>query len=129
MLSQADVALGAFGGTAKAARVIPCKVYDALMIGVPVITAATPAVGRVLRHRLNAILIPPNDPETLAQEILVLKSDPVLRSILAVEGKCAFIEIGKPEVVGRKVRSICEEVGARFTKEGASVTSEAKLKP
>ncbi len=48
-LAQADFFFGIFGTTGKALRVIPNKVYQALAIGRPVITAATPAFDADLR--------------------------------------------------------------------------------
>ena len=128
ILSQFDVALGAFGATPKAARVVPCKVYDALMAGVPLITAATPAVSRLLCNRLNAVLIPPRDPIALAKEIRTLKENPALRRLLAQEGRRTFVEIGRPEMVGQRVRCICEEVIARMKKQSASGRYEARSK-
>lgn len=38
LLGQADVALGVFGGTGKASRVLPFKVYLSLAAGTPVVT-------------------------------------------------------------------------------------------
>lgn len=48
-LAQADFFFGIFGTTGKALRVIPNKVYQALAIGRPVLTAATPAFDEALR--------------------------------------------------------------------------------
>jgi glycosyltransferase involved in cell wall biosynthesis len=126
LLSRADVALGVFGVTRKAARVIPCKVYDALAAGVPVITADTPAVRRLLRHGHNAILVPPGDAHALADGILLLRKDPALRAHLAREGRRTFEEVGIPEVVGRKLLSICAAALDQAAAGRAGRTPEAK---
>lgn len=112
-LSQADLALGAFGATPKAARVIPCKVYDALAAGVPVLTADTLAVRHLLRHGHNAFLVPPGDARALADRLLLLKKDPGLREHLALEGRRTFDLIGAPEIVGRKLLLICQKTVGR----------------
>lgn len=109
-LCEADVALGIFGVTPKAARIIPCKVYDALAAGVPLITRESPAVCRLLHHRRNALLVPPGDPRALAEAILSLQRDPSLRSRLSAEGRRTFEETATPERVGQRMLSICGEV-------------------
>lgn len=48
-IARADVCFGIFGTSGKAQRVIPNKVYQALAVGRPVITAATPAFDADLR--------------------------------------------------------------------------------
>lgn len=53
-LAQADFFFGIFGTSAKAQRVIPNKVYQALAIGRPVITAGTGAFEAALRAEEEA---------------------------------------------------------------------------
>ena len=71
----ADVCLGVFGGSDKAARVIPNKVYDALACGRPVVTAGTPGARELLHDNEDALLVPTADGAALAaalQRLLVL---------------------------------------------------------
>ena len=65
-LNRAGCALGIFGTTPKARRVIPNKVFQALACGTPVITADTPAARELLRDGESALLVPPGDPDALA---------------------------------------------------------------
>lgn len=74
-----DLSLGVFGVTPKTFRVIPSKVYDICAAGVPFITADTPAIREVFTHKKNAYLVPPGNPNALAEAILDLKNDPELR--------------------------------------------------
>ncbi len=69
-LSVADLALGIFGTTDKAARVIPHKVVDAVAAGVPVITRDSPAIRERFAAHPGVILIPAGDPAALATAIL-----------------------------------------------------------
>ena len=66
-LHRAACALGIFGTSAKAARVIPNKAFQALACGTPLVTADTPAARELLRDGESALLVPPGDPQALAR--------------------------------------------------------------
>jgi glycosyltransferase involved in cell wall biosynthesis len=71
-IGRAHVSLGIFGTTEKTLRGIPVKVYDALAMGMAIITGDTPAAREVLTHEQNALLCPVGDPEALARAIVRL---------------------------------------------------------
>ena len=68
-LHRASCALGIFGTSEKAQRVIPNKVFQALACGTPVVTADTPAARELLRDGESALLVPPGDPDALVNAI------------------------------------------------------------
>lgn len=66
LMAKADVCLGIFGTSDKAARVIPNKVYQALAAGKPLITRASPAMRELADgDRAGLYLVPGNDPDAL----------------------------------------------------------------
>jgi len=109
-LRACHVSLGVFGTTGKAARVIPCKVYDALAVGRPVITADTPGARELLTDGENALLVPPGDPDALAAAILRLSRDEDLRLRLARSGHRTFLENASPDALGRRMLEILSAI-------------------
>ena len=92
LMAQADVCLGIFGTSAKAQRVIPNKVYDALACARPVITADTPAIRELLRPDEEVIVCPPGDPGAPRRRDRPLPWDDALRSSIAARGHARFRE-------------------------------------
>jgi len=98
-VAASDICLGVFGAGGKASRVIPCKVYDALAMARPVVTADTPAA-RELLDEGNAVLVPPGDPDALAAAIAALADDPARRRALGDAGRAAWEARCTPEAIG-----------------------------
>jgi glycosyltransferase involved in cell wall biosynthesis len=75
-IAEADVCLGIFGATGKAARVIPNKAFQILAMGRPLITEDSPAIRELLSDGMPGIyLIPPADPEALLAAIVKYRQD------------------------------------------------------
>ena len=69
-IAKADICLGIFGDTGKAARVIPNKVFQILSAGAPLITRDSPAIRESLSPDMEGMyLIPPADPEELLEAV------------------------------------------------------------
>ncbi|MBI5756083.1 MAG: glycosyltransferase family 4 protein [Nitrospirae bacterium] len=106
----ADICLGIFGTTEKASMVIPCKIYNCLAMGKPVITADTPAAREILSDGVHAILCPPGDPQSLASAILKLRDSPRYREDIGKAGYDLFRTTMSPGQVGFNLRQILEEI-------------------
>ena len=83
-IQQADILLGVFGISAKAERVIPNKVYQALACGRPVITRHSTAYPG--GETTGLLQIPEGDPEALATTVADLAKN---RHELAARGQAA----------------------------------------
>jgi glycosyltransferase involved in cell wall biosynthesis len=87
LVARADISLGIFGTTPKAARVIPNKVFQTLALGKPVITADTPALRECFTPGEHLLATPPGDAEALAESIRLLAGDEGLRAALGKGGR------------------------------------------
>jgi glycosyltransferase involved in cell wall biosynthesis len=109
-LHRAGCALGIFGTTAKAQRVIPNKAFQALACATPLVTADTPAARELLVDGQSALLVPPGDPEALAQALRRLAADAELTRTLSSDGRAAFEAQASESVLGARWRGIIERL-------------------
>lgn len=108
----AGCVLGIFGTTAKAARVIPNKAFQALACGAPLVTADTAAARELLVHEESALLVPPGDAAALAGAVRRLRDDRELAQRIAGGGLAAYRERASEEVLGRRWRRLLERAAA-----------------
>ena len=72
-IHRADICLGIFGNSDKAARVIPNKIFQLLSSGKPLITRDSPAIRELLSPEMPGVfLVPPATPTALAYASLPL---------------------------------------------------------
>jgi len=109
-LHRATCALGIFGTSAKARRVIPNKAFQALACGTPLVTADTPAARELLVDGESALLVPAGDPDALAAALRRLAGDPELTQRLSDGGLAAYREHASEDVLGRRWRGLLEEL-------------------
>jgi glycosyltransferase involved in cell wall biosynthesis len=109
-LHRAGCALGVFGTSEKASRVIPNKVFQALACGVPVVTADTPGARELLVDDESALLVPPGDARALAAAVRRLAEDPALARRLAERGLRAYRAHASEHVLGERWRTLIERL-------------------
>jgi glycosyltransferase involved in cell wall biosynthesis len=107
-LRRASCALGIFGTSEKARRVIPNKAFQALACGVPLVTADTPAARELLTDGRDALLVPPGDPDALASALERLTADEPLRRRVAAAGHATYRDRASEQVLGARWRSLIE---------------------
>jgi len=109
-IRSAGCALGIFGRSEKAQRVIPNKAFQALACGAPLITADTPAARELLTDGESALLVPPGDPAALADAVRQLAADEQLATRIASGGRAAYERSASEAVLGERWRSLIEGV-------------------
>jgi glycosyltransferase involved in cell wall biosynthesis len=110
LMRDADVCLGSFGGTPRAQRVIPNKVFDALAVGRAVLTADTPGTREALVNGQHVATCPPGNAEALADAIAALKSDRQMLCRLAANGHQLFKERFSLAAITRDLAAIIGQV-------------------
>jgi glycosyltransferase involved in cell wall biosynthesis len=107
-LHAAGCALGIFGTSAKASRVIPNKAFQALACGTPLVTADTPGARELLADGVTALLVPPGDPQALAAAVRRLADDSALAERIGSRGLAVYQERASEDVLGARWRSLLE---------------------
>jgi glycosyltransferase involved in cell wall biosynthesis len=108
----AGCALGIFGTSEKARRVIPNKAFQALATATPLITSDTPAQRELLEDGLDALLVPPGDPDALAAAVRRLASDPAFAAELGARGRSTYVAHASETTLGARWRELLE--GLRY---------------
>ncbi len=111
LIGSADIVLGVFGTTPKTAMVIPNKVYQALSVGRPVITADNAAIREVFQNGEHLMTVPAGDAAALAGAIETLRGDFGVRQRLANAGTQLVREEYSSIGVARRLAGIIEETG------------------
>jgi glycosyltransferase involved in cell wall biosynthesis len=109
-IRSAGCALGIFGTTAKAQRVIPNKAFQALACGAPLVSADSPAARELLADDDSALLVPPGDADALADAVRRLAADDELARRIGAGGRAAYERAASEVVLGARWRHLIEEL-------------------
>jgi glycosyltransferase involved in cell wall biosynthesis len=110
-IEAADVCLGIFGRTEKARRVVPHKVFQAMGMRKPVISARTPAAEEFFVHRTNIYFCDEPFPQALARAILELKNDKTLAEQIAANSHTLVVDHHSPRAIAARLIKVAR---ARF---------------
>ncbi len=105
---SAGCALGIFGTSDKAARVIPNKAFQALACATPLITADTPAARELLADGRDALLVPAGDPAALAAAVRRLAGNAEDRARIGAAGRATYETQADEATLGRRWRAVVE---------------------
>ena len=107
---SAGCALGIFGTSEKAARVIPNKAFQALATATPLITADTAASRELLEHGRDALLVPPGDAAALATAVRQLAASSQFSQEIGSRGRTAYETHASEDVLGQRWRALLEQL-------------------
>jgi glycosyltransferase involved in cell wall biosynthesis len=107
-IHSAGCALGIFGTTAKAQRVLPNKAFQALACGAPLVTADTPAAHELLEDGVSALLVPAGDAAALAEAVRRLATDRELARRIGAGGRAAYEQAASEAVLGKRWRELIQ---------------------
>lgn len=111
-IRAAGCALGVFGTSEKAARVIPNKAYQALACGTALVTADTSAARELLTDGIDSVLVAAGEPEALASALREIAADPERRRRIAAAGRATYEARASEAVLGQTWRALFEDVVA-----------------
>lgn len=89
-ISQADILLGVFGASAKAGRVIPNKVFQALACGRAVVTRGGAAYPQILGPENGLVRVEAGDAQALADAVADLAGQRGKLPALGLQARAAF---------------------------------------
>lgn len=107
-IHSADVALGIFGDSEKAATSIPNKVFQILSTGTPLITRDSPAIREIVNPTMPGIyLVAPKRPETLVNAIERFRSEQ--QSLGKMDLHSEVKKVFQPDVIGSQLAQLINE--------------------
>ena len=106
--AASTIMLGVFGAAAKTDYVVPNKLYEALALGRPVITAESAAVREFMTPGEHLITVPPGDAPALAEAIRGLLADPARQAALRDAGRRLIEDHYLPAHIGPLLLKVLE---------------------
>jgi glycosyltransferase involved in cell wall biosynthesis len=111
-IQRAHVCLGVFRGDEKLERSLYTKEAQAMMAGRPLITGFGEVKSRLFKQGEELLMIPPEDPQALAEAIRLLGDNSLMCEKLAANGAAACAALYAPEATGGKLLRLLESVCA-----------------
>jgi glycosyltransferase involved in cell wall biosynthesis len=85
---------------------------EAMAAATPIVATAVGGIVEVVDDRTTGVLVPPDDPDTLAATIIALLEDPQRASAMGAAGRRRLEERFSPERMGRETVEIYEQLVA-----------------
>jgi glycosyltransferase involved in cell wall biosynthesis len=92
LLRLADIAIIYHRGISAEIVETPLKLFEYMAAGKAIVAPAVPNMRRILTDRVNALLVPPDSPEALAEACIELLEDQKLRTDLGTAARKEAVE-------------------------------------
>jgi glycosyltransferase involved in cell wall biosynthesis len=102
MLSS-HVSLGQFEDHDRLQRTIPHKCFETMAMGLPYVTARTPAISEILKDGKSCLFVNMADPKDLAEKIMILKNNPGLANTIGENGYKLYKERFTPKNLAKDI--------------------------
>jgi glycosyltransferase involved in cell wall biosynthesis len=89
---------------------MPFALLEAMACGVAVVGSHIPGISNVVTHEENGLLVPPENPEALANAILMLLNDESLRRRLGQNARRLMVEKYSWNIITNKIEKLYHEV-------------------
>lgn len=109
-MCEASVSLGQFEANPRLDRTIPHKAFEAMHMGIPFITAQSPAVAELLTDGESVLFVRRADPADLAAKIRMVIDDPELGKQLAEHARKVYDRACSNEVLITRLLGILSEL-------------------
>jgi len=90
--------------------VVPLKLFEAMACGVPVIVTELPGQADIVRSSDCGLVVPPNDPATIAAAVAKLAADPALAHALGGRARAAAVERYSWDAAAARTNAIIVEL-------------------
>ena len=89
---------------------LPVALLEAMSVGKPAVAPAVGGIPEVIEDGLNGVLVQPRDPEKLAEKILEILQDPILRSKMSRNAAQAVQERFNLQEMVRRVEQVYSDM-------------------
>lgn len=98
-MCDASLSLGQFESSPRLDRTIPHKIFESMYMGLPIVTADSPAVRELLENNVSCLFVNRADPEDMAKKVIRVIDDPTLADRLVINARKAYDERASSKVI------------------------------
>jgi glycosyltransferase involved in cell wall biosynthesis len=89
---------------------LPMVLLEAMAVGLPVIATAVGGIPEVINHGSNGLLVPPEDPKSLAQALMAVLEDPQMARRIGQRARERIVETYSIEAMAQRTLGLYSRV-------------------